>query len=113
MSEEGFLDVLALSELPPGSQKTVYLGHHRILLCRPEEQIYAVSDVCPHALQPLAGGRICDGVIQCRKHGASFDLTTGRPVNQVTDQRLKTYRLRVRGERIELETGDGTVRPGP
>jgi 3-phenylpropionate/trans-cinnamate dioxygenase ferredoxin component len=101
----GFVDVLAVEALPPGGQRSVLVGFTRVLLCHVGERIYAVGELCPHALQPLAGGEIRDGAIRCPKHGARFDLETGRPLNGVTVNLLRTYPLRIRQGRIEIALG--------
>ena len=98
----GFQDVLAADALADGAQHVVQIGFRRVLLCRIGEQIHAVADVCPHALQPMAGGEIADGAIRCAKHGARFDLCSGRSLNGVTKTPLPVYRVRVREGRIEV-----------
>lgn len=99
---DGFIDVLAADDLPPGSQHSVALGFQRVLLCHTPAGIHAVADLCPHALQPLAGSEITDGVIRCAKHGASFDLVTGKPKNGVTARTLRVYPVRVRDGRVAI-----------
>jgi nitrite reductase/ring-hydroxylating ferredoxin subunit len=105
VADEAFIDVLATTDLPERGQRTVFLGFTRVLICRSDHGMYAVAGLCPHALQPLEGGEIRDETIRCRKHGACFDLLTGRPLNGVTDQRLRTYRIRVHNGRIEVAAG--------
>lgn len=99
-----WVDVLALSELPVDTQRVVWVGLSRVLLCRTAGQLYAVSDICPHALQPLSGGTISDGMIICPRHGARFDLCSGKPGNGVTSKPLATY---------EVEVEQGRIRVGP
>jgi nitrite reductase/ring-hydroxylating ferredoxin subunit len=99
---DGFVDALAFAELPPGAQKTILYGFERILLCHTDEGVRAVVDVCPHALQPLAGSAIVGAVIRCAKHGAEFDLATGKPCNGVTRQSLRVYPVRIRDGRIQV-----------
>ncbi len=101
-SVEGFVDVLAADDLPPGSQQSVALGVQRVLLCHTPAGIHAVADLCPHALQPMVGSEIRDGVIRCAKHGALFDLLTGKPKNGVTDRSLRVYPVRIRDGRIAI-----------
>lgn len=99
-----FVDVLPLADLPEGGQRTVLLGFQRVLICRSADGLHAVAGLCPHALQPLEGGEIRQRTIRCSKHGACFDLTSGVPLNGVTNQRLRTYPLRVRDGRIEIQS---------
>ncbi len=99
---DGYIDVLALEELPAGAQKSVAYGFRRVLLCHVSGAIHAVADLCPHALQPLAGSDISDGVIRCARHGALFDLVTGKPQNGVTPKTLRVYPVRICEGRIQI-----------
>lgn len=103
---EAYTDVLGLDQLAVGAQQVVRIGLQRVLLCRTDEHtVHAVSDVCPHALQPLFGGTVADGAIRCAKHGASFDLACGKPLNAVTQKALPVFAVRLREGRIEVATG--------
>ncbi len=103
VKNEGFLDTLALSELPPDSQKSVFVRTTRVLLCNTDAGLFAIEDRCTHAFQPLAGGDIEDGIISCPKHGACFDLASGKPTNNVATRPVKIFKVRVRNERIEVD----------
>jgi len=105
-ASDGYLDVLALDDLPPGSQKSVPHGFQRVLLCHVADGVHAVADLCPHALQPMAGSEITGGVIRCARHGALFDLVTGKPQNGVTTQSLRIYPVRIRDGRIEIRVAN-------
>ena len=99
---ESFVDAIAVADLPQDSQKTVFVGVTRVLLCNTAAGIFALEDRCPHAFQPLFGGAIVGGAITCPKHGACFSLLSGKPLNDVTQRPLKMFGVRVRGERIEI-----------
>jgi len=105
-ASDGYIDVLALEELPPGAQKSVAYGFRRVLLCHAAGAIHAVADLCPHALQPLAGSEIRDGFIICARHGALFDLDTGKPRNGVTSKTLRVYPVRIRDGRIQISVAE-------
>jgi nitrite reductase/ring-hydroxylating ferredoxin subunit len=98
----GFQEVLTVDELPPGGQQTVQVGATRVLVCREADTgtIWALQDECPHAFQPLAGGRIRGGTIQCPKHGARFDLRTGEPLNAISPRSIHVYAVRIDGDSV-------------
>ena len=77
MSEQNFIPVANISDIPADTAKVVEVGGHSILLCNSEGQFYAVANRCSHAEEPLACGRIKYGWIACPAHGARFDLETG------------------------------------
>jgi nitrite reductase/ring-hydroxylating ferredoxin subunit len=106
VAADGYLDVLAVEDLPAGSQRSVPHGFERVLLCHASGTIRAVADLCPHALQPLAGGQVIDGAIRCARHGALFDLVTGKPQNGVTSRVLRVYPVRIRDGRIQIAVAD-------
>lgn len=99
---DGFHDIIASDALADGGQHVTTIGFRRVLICRIGDELHAVADICPHAMQPLAGGQIADCAIRCPKHGARFDLRSGKPLNGVTNQPLPVYAVRVRDGRIEV-----------
>lgn len=102
-SAASFVDAGALENLPLGGQTTVFVDFMRVLVCRTvDDQLYAMADLCPHAMQPLAGGAVSDGSIVCPKHAACFDLATGKPRNAVTKKSLARYEVRLREGRVEV-----------
>jgi nitrite reductase/ring-hydroxylating ferredoxin subunit len=102
LASNGFVGVEDAANLSPGSRRSLLLGHRRILLYNSGEDVHAFAEVCPHALQPLTDGEIYDRTVRCSKHGAHFDLNTGKPLNGVTSSALKIYRVRIRNGRIEV-----------
>lgn len=101
--ENTFVDACAAADLAPGAQITTQLGFQRVLVLRTAEgELHALADLCPHALQPLAGGEVSAGTLRCLKHGACFDLRNGQPQNSVTQKSLTLFRVRERAGRIEV-----------
>ncbi len=42
------------------------------------EEVFAISDVCTHDKNPLSDGELEGCAIKCSRHGAKFDLRTGK-----------------------------------
>jgi len=101
-AQYAYVAVAKLADLPEGQQLSLYVGLKRILLCRAGDDVFAMRDMCPHALQPLLGSKVENGVIKCQKHGATFDLGSGRPTNGVTAAALEIYAVNLRDETIEV-----------
>jgi 3-phenylpropionate/trans-cinnamate dioxygenase ferredoxin subunit len=91
-----------LSELPEGGQILVTLKGKRILICRSDDQLFAVSSQCTHDSEGLAGGSIRKCTIVCPIHGARFSLKTGMPFGPPAFEPLDTYPIRVNGDAIEV-----------
>ena len=100
---DAFVDVGAAADLAAGAQITVMVGFNRALVLRTDDgQLHAMADLCPHALQPLAGGVVRDGTIVCAKHQACFDLKTGQPMNRLTRKPLTRYEVSEHEGRIRV-----------
>lgn len=97
-----YAKVLAESCLEPGTQRVVRIGSHRILLVRTQDKVFAVQDLCPHALLPLVGAEISGACITCPRHGARFDLITGKPLNHTTTESINIYPVRIKDGNIQI-----------
>ena len=60
-------------------------------------ELYALEDRCSHDDGPLVEGDWDpdDGVAVCPRHGARFDIRTGRPLSLPATEPVETYPVRV------------------
>jgi 3-phenylpropionate/trans-cinnamate dioxygenase ferredoxin subunit len=65
-------------------------------------QFYAFADVCTHDNGPVAEGELDGCVIECPRHGARFDITTGAVLSMPAVVDLPVYDLTVEGDDIRL-----------
>ncbi len=94
------LDAESLAEATPTLAET---GGARVLLYRRGSQIYALSDVCPHAAGPLHEGKVDDDLcVTCPWHGSRFRLSDGRAVHGPASAPAVVYEARVRDGRVEV-----------
>ncbi len=70
-------EIAPVAQLPDGRGVRVEVGSHRIALFRVADEVYALGDRCSHAEASLSEGPLLDGCVECPRHGAEFDLTTG------------------------------------
>lgn len=88
------------ADLPEGSQTSVRVGDQNVLVVRAQGRFYALRNVCTHQNFPLEGGPVEDGAITCTKHGARFDLETGRAVRLPAVKAVRLFRTEVEGEEV-------------
>jgi 3-phenylpropionate/trans-cinnamate dioxygenase ferredoxin subunit len=69
--------VCAMSELLPGEYRNVFDGDTPIAVFNLDGSLYAIEDVCTHDGGELTGGPVDGHEIECLRHGARFDITTG------------------------------------
>lgn len=90
-------------EIPAGTAKKVVVDGVEVLLCNVDGSIYAVEDVCTHDGGPLDQGELQGSTIMCPRHGARFDVTTGRVVQLPAVVPLPTYDVRVEGNDVFVD----------
>lgn len=100
MSE--FEKVATLDELPPGGRKSLLFDDRAILLIRVGDAVYAVEDICSHDGQPLTDGKLSGTSIECPRHGARFDICSGKPLCMPAVEPIATFEVRVQGNEISL-----------
>lgn len=96
--------VASRSEIPPGTTKRVLVDGIEVLLCNVDGEIYAVEDVCTHDGGPLDQSALEGCRIECPRHGARFDVTTGAALTLPAVVPLPVYAVRVDGDDVYVET---------
>ena len=85
-----------MSDLAPGERRSILVDDIPSLLIRIGDQFFAIEDICSHDGQPLTNGPIDDCSITCPRHGARFDLKTGRPLCMPAIEPISTFEVQVR-----------------
>ncbi|WP_018111105.1 Rieske (2Fe-2S) protein [Thermus igniterrae] len=73
-----------------------------ILLLHTGEEVFALEDVCTHDDGPLHEGEVEDGRIVCPRHGARFDLRTGRGTLPAP-RPIRVFPARLEGDTVLLD----------
>lgn len=91
------------TEIEPGTAVVVTAGGKRIALCNTGESLYAIDDMCSHDRGPLNQGKLIGNRIECPRHGAQFDVVTGKALTLPAIRPIKTYNLRIKDGAVEVE----------
>ncbi|BBN94091.1 benzene 1,2-dioxygenase system ferredoxin subunit [Deinococcus grandis] len=83
------------ASLPDGQQTAVDIGGISVVVVNFEGQYYALRNNCTHKDFPLLGGDVSMGRITCEKHGAKFELATGKAKTLPAVKPVKLYRTQV------------------
>ena len=100
------LDVAPVDEFPPGSVKLVVAGPSRYVgVYNCAGSLYAIEDRCSHDDGPLAEGELDEATctVECPRHGARFDLKTGKPLTLPAYTPVDTFPVVVADDVIKLE----------
>lgn len=75
----------------PGTATKIEIGEMQISVIRIEDDLYAIADRCSHAEASLSEGELFDNEIECPRHGALFDVTTGEALTLPATKPVATY----------------------
>ena len=125
------IEVGSLDDFRPRTVTVVPAGGLEVGIVRWDgDAVYALRNVCPHALGPVCAGRlgpkiVAPGgdpmgldvdesipVIACAWHGWEFDVRTGQAVWPDARLRVRTYPVRLEGGRVLVELDRTDVGPG-
>jgi nitrite reductase (NADH) small subunit len=101
MSEQEFVTVARVGEIPAGDGRLVRVGDREIALFFSEGRYYALDDLCPHAGASLHTGELAEGLVICDRHRWAFRLADGQSPDAPT-LRAQTYEVRVEGDEIQV-----------
>jgi 3-phenylpropionate/trans-cinnamate dioxygenase ferredoxin subunit len=95
--------VAMLAEVAPGTTKRVEIAGEPVLLCNVDGEVYAIEDVCTHDGGELDQGELDGCRIECPRHGAYFDVTTGAALTLPAVLPVRTFPVHIREGTIFVE----------
>ena len=98
MSE--YLRVARTADLAPGSMTRVMVAGHPVVLVNLDGEVFAIDDTCSHEEASLSQGTLSGEVVVCPKHGARFNVKTGRVLALPAVRSVAVYPVRVEGGEI-------------
>jgi 3-phenylpropionate/trans-cinnamate dioxygenase ferredoxin subunit len=101
-----FAKAATRAELPAGSKKVVEIDGRAIAVFNIGGVLYAIDDVCTHDGGPLADGELNGCEIECPRHGARFDVRTGRPLCMPAIEPVAVHKIELRGDDIYVALDD-------
>jgi 3-phenylpropionate/trans-cinnamate dioxygenase ferredoxin subunit len=91
-----------VSEMANGEQLYVDIGDLELVVFNIAGEIFAIGDVCSHDGAPLGEGEIEDYEVVCPRHGARFDVRSGKVMALPAVEDIPAYPVRVREGQIEV-----------
>jgi 3-phenylpropionate/trans-cinnamate dioxygenase ferredoxin component len=96
----------SVREFPDGEVRVVLAGSRRVAIGNVDGELFAFEDVCTHDDGPLGDGELVDHQVECPRHGARFDIRTGRAVRLPAIKGVATYTVSVEGDDVYVEGAD-------
>lgn len=98
-----FIPVAAVSDLPNGERLFIEIDGESIVIFNIAGSFFAIADICSHDDGPLGDGELEKGYeISCPRHGAHFDVRTGKALSLPAITDIPSYPVRIQGEELEI-----------
>ncbi len=97
-----FVKVATTGDIAPGKVNVYEVAGKQIAVCNVDGTFYAIDDVCTHDGGSLDQGELEDDRIECPRHGARFDVKTGRALTLPAVMPVQSYPIQVNGDAIEV-----------
>ncbi len=97
-----FIDVANTDEVGNGQRLFFELDNHSIVLFNIGGEYFAIENECSHDGAPIGDGEIEDMAIICPRHGARFDIATGKVLSLPAVEDIPAYPTRIVGNRIQI-----------
>lgn len=98
-----FKTAAKVTDIPPGTAKPCALNGKSVVVCNVDGTFYAVDDVCTHDGGELGEGYLEGDEIECPRHGARFDVKTGKALTLPAVTPIEVYPVQVEGDEIKVQ----------
>lgn len=92
---DDFVRVCRVSELPDPGKAVVEVGDRLVGLFHVAGTFWAIDDVCTHDGGPLAEGELEGFTVRCPRHGAKFDIRTGKALTMPATRATVAHEVKV------------------
>ena len=94
----------ASNDIEKGSTRVFAVAGRRILLAHTKEgEYYAVDDLCSHDGAALDTGELYGYEVECPRHGACFDIRSGKALTLPATEDITSYPVTVDDAGISVE----------
>ena len=97
-----WIDVVSEDELLQGEVHVVDFEGIEVAVFNVAGQYYAIEDVCTHDGSEISTGCLYDHVIECPRHGARFDVRTGKVLEPPAYEPVQTFKVRIENGMIQV-----------
>jgi 3-phenylpropionate/trans-cinnamate dioxygenase ferredoxin subunit len=97
-----YIPVGSVEELKTGERLFIEIDGKPIVILNINSQYYAFADVCSHDDGPVGEGELEGYEIICPRHGARFDIRTGKALVLPAFVDIPAYPIRLVGHQVEI-----------
>jgi len=94
-SKVEYVEIAPASELPNGEKLFLEVGGRAIVIFNIADQLFAIGDICTHDNGSLGDGDLEGYNVVCPRHGAEFDVKTGKAVQLPAVVDIPAYPVKI------------------
>lgn len=91
-----YYEIIPASELPNGERLFIEIEGNSLVIFNVAGQFFAIADICSHDGGPLGEGDLEGFNVICPRHGAEFDVRTGKVVQLPAVDDIPAYPVQAR-----------------
>ena len=95
-----FVRVAKTSDLSDPGRTLLEVDDRIVALFKVGGEYFCIDDVCTHDGGPLSDGKLDDHTIACPRHGAKFDIRTGKALTMPATVDTAAHEVKVDGDNI-------------
>lgn len=101
-----FIKIARVEDIPPGARLWHDFSEETVVVFNVDGEFFCIADLCTHDNGPLEDGELEDHEIECPRHGARFDIRTGKALCLPATSPVPTFAVKVENGDIYVESPD-------
>jgi len=101
-----FIRVARVEDVPPNGRLWYDFEEETVVIFNVDGRYYCIADRCTHDDGPLEDAELTGHEVECPRHGARFDIRTGKPLCLLATEPVPTYEVRVKDGYLWVESPD-------
>jgi 3-phenylpropionate/trans-cinnamate dioxygenase ferredoxin subunit len=97
-----YIPIAAEGDIKIGERLFVEIDDLTLVVFNVAGQLYALADVCSHDDGPVGEGDLDGFEVICPRHGARFDIRSGKVLSLPAIVDIPAYPVRIRESQIEV-----------
>ncbi|MCA9948102.1 MAG: non-heme iron oxygenase ferredoxin subunit [Anaerolineales bacterium] len=101
-----FVKIARVEDIPPGERLWYEFEEETVVVFNIGGTFYCIADLCTHDGGPLEDGELDGCEVECPRHGACFDVRTGKALSLPATSAVPTFAVKIEDGDIYVESPD-------
>ena len=98
-----YVRAASVDDVPEGRAIVVDIEGESFALARVAGAVYCIDNICTHDGGPLGEGELDGTTLECPRHGARFDVCTGRAITFPAVVPVNSYDVKIEGQDVLVD----------